>query len=112
MSTVKVVLDSSVLVSRFLNPVPGGAAFDLLQHVRAGRCEAFVSEAILREVERVLLRSRIRRRYEFEDQEVQRYCHELARVATVLNPKPVGRAVRDPNDDMVLDCAVSAGRHI
>ena len=109
MSAVKVVLDSSVLVSRFLNPVPGGAAFDLLEHIRTGTCEAFVFQAILREVESVLLRSRIRRRYEFDDQEVQRYSQELTRIATVLDPKPVVRAVRDPNDDVVLDCAIAAG---
>jgi uncharacterized protein len=107
-SDVRIVLDSTVLISRFLTPVPGGPAFDLLEHVRRGACDAFVSRDILEEVRDVLLRSRIRRRYKFDDQDVEEYNLELMQIATVLDPKPTVRVVRDRNDDMVLDCAVAA----
>ncbi len=108
MSNVRIVLDSTVLISRFLTPISGGAAFDLLEQVRSGACDAFASLDILEEVRCVLLRSRIRRRYKFDDHDVERYSLELMQIATVLDPERTVRVVRDRNDDMVLDCAVAA----
>ena len=108
MSNVRIVLDSTVLISRFLTPFPGGTAFDLLELVRRGACNAFVSPDILEEVRQVLLRSRIRRRYKFSDQDVEEYSLELMQIASVLDPERKVRVVRDRNDDMVLDCAVAA----
>ncbi len=109
MSAVRIVLDTAVLVSRFLNPVPGGAAFDLLQMLRSGNFEIVVSGEILEEVQSALLRKRIRRRYRFEDSDLDEYCEALKQIATVLQPERRIVASRDPGDDMVLDCAVAAG---
>lgn len=108
MSGVRIVLDTAVLVSRFPNPVRGGAAFDLMQLLRSGNFEIVVSVEILEEVQSVLLRKRIRRRYRFEDADIDEYCGALTQIATVLQPESRIRASRDPGDDMVLDCAVAA----
>jgi uncharacterized protein len=107
-SAARVVLDSTVLISRFLNPVPGGAAFDLLERLRTGNFEIVVSKPILAEIGDVLLRRRIRMRYKFQENDIAEYCVQVSRIATVLDPPRKVRVSRDPNDDMILDCAVAA----
>lgn len=97
-----------MLVSRFLNPKLGGAAFDLIEQLRAGPFEIVVSKEILAEVQSVLLRGRIRKRYKFKNNDVVDYVSELLHVATVLEPKSRVHVSRDPSDDMVLDCALDA----
>ena len=71
----KAVLDTTVLVSALLKPVPGGASYDLLRFADGGAFELFVSEDILEETAGVLLRQgRIRKRYGFSDEDVIEYC--------------------------------------
>ena len=59
----------------------------------------------------VLLKSeRNRRRYNYSDENVAAYCHDLALLAVVLSDVPEVRVViRDPNDDMIIACALAAG---
>lgn len=106
---LKAVLDSTVLVSAFL--APRGAAAALLAHARAGRLELSVSEAILQETTRVLLTApHIRRRYHYPDAAVHDFCEGLAALHLLHTEFPVLAGVcRDPNDDMILACAVAAG---
>jgi putative PIN family toxin of toxin-antitoxin system len=67
------------------------------------------TNSILAETQRVLLEySRIRRRYEYKDQKVFDYIqglHVLARLSTDL---PAIRAVRDPEDDVVIATALAS----
>jgi putative PIN family toxin of toxin-antitoxin system len=103
-----IVLDSTVLVSAFL--APQGAAAAVLTHVRAGRVELTLSEAILQETARVLLiYPHIRERYHYPDSAVHAFCTGLAQVNRLLTDfPPVSGVCRDPDDDMVLACAVAA----
>jgi putative PIN family toxin of toxin-antitoxin system len=70
-----------------------------------------VSEEILQETAGVLLRQgRIRQRYRYSDEDVIKYCQELARFATVVSDAPQIRVVpRDPDDDMIIASALAAG---
>lgn len=104
------VLDSTVLVSAFLKPVPGGVSFDLLRFAERGSFDLVLSEDILEETARVLLTSeRNRRRYKYPDDAVTQYCHNLERfAAVVISDPPELTVVRDPNDDMIVACAVEA----
>lgn len=105
----RIVVDTTVLVSAFLKPVPGGASFDLLRRVASGNCELFLSDDILEETARVLLRpGSLRRRYAYEDAAVIEYCQGLAELATIVDDVPAVTAVRDPEDDMILACAIGA----
>jgi uncharacterized protein len=103
----KVVLDTTILVSAFLRAVPGGAAFDLLRRAHAQDYELVLSRDILAETKRVLERTRLRSRYSYADDAVRQYCDDLSRLATVLSQIPNIRVVRDPNDDMILACALA-----
>jgi uncharacterized protein len=102
------VLDSTILVSAFLTP--GGAADALVDHAKAGHLTGAVAEAVLAETARVLLATpRIRQRYPYTNGDVQTYLHSLRQAALVVSDlPPLSGVVRDPNDDMILACAVAA----
>ena len=106
----KAVLDTTVLVSAFLKPVPEGPAFRLLGFAGDGAFELYVSDDILAETSDVLLnRKHLRRRYQYPDSAVDQFCKGLAdlAVAVVSDPPPV-QVVRDPNDNMIVSCALVA----
>ncbi len=106
----KTVLDTTVLVSALLNPHRGGASYELLRLADAGAFDLYLSDDILEETAAVLLNEpRLRRRYKYSDEDVVEYCQELTRFATVVTDVPEIRVVRDPNDDMILACAIAAG---
>jgi len=105
----KAVFDSTVLVSAFLSKT--GISRDLLHRGRAGSFTICLSEEILTEIERVLLEyPRIRKRYHYRDEVVREYAALLRIVSQVLTDLPkIKPVVRDPNDDMIIACAVKAG---
>lgn len=106
----KVVIDTTVAVSAFLNARPGGAAHDLLDMCSTGVLELCLSDEILEECADVLLtRGHLRRRYQYTDADAVEFCQELARMATLVQDIAEVSVVRDPADDMVLACALAAG---
>ena len=108
----KALLDTTVLVSAFLKPVPEGPAFRLLALARDDAFELYLSDDILAETSDVLLnRKHLRKRYKYPDSAVDQFCKGLAdlAVAVVSDPPPV-QVVRDPNDNMIVACALAAAR--
>ena len=105
----KVVFDSTVLVSAFLTKT--GISRDLLHQAQAGSFSICLSEEILAEIERVLLEyPRIRKRYRYADEAVREYVTLLRVVSQVVTDLPkIKPVVRDPNDDMIVACAIKAG---
>ena len=91
-------------------PDPGGAADALVDHAKAGRITGAVAEEILAETARVLLTAeRIRQRYPYTDADVQDYLQSIRQAALIVSDlAPLSGLVRDPNDDMILTCAVAA----
>lgn len=105
----KAVVDTTVLVSALLNPHSGGASYDLLEQAAAGAFELVLSDEILAEAAEVLIsRRRLRQRFSYSDEDVREYCRGLALLARVVERPPPVRVVRDPEDDMVLACALAA----
>ena len=102
------VLDSTVLVSAFLTL--GGTADALVNQAKAGRITGAVAEEILAETARVLLTAeRIRQRYSYTDADVQDYLQSIRQAALIVSDlPPLSGLVRDPNDDVILACAVAA----
>lgn len=107
----KAVIDTTVLVSAFLRFIPGGASHDLLRFADEGAFELYFSESILEETARALLKSkRSRRLYSYSDEDVIEYCQGLTRFGTIVKDVPdIQGVVRDPNDDMIVACALAAG---
>jgi uncharacterized protein len=105
----RVVIDATVLVSAFLKAQSGGVSFDLLRSCAEGRFELFLSDDIIAETADVLLsRPHIRRRYQYPDAAVHEFCRGLAALATRVSDVPKVKVVRDPDDDMVIACALAA----
>jgi putative PIN family toxin of toxin-antitoxin system len=105
----RAVLDSTVLVSAFL--WQGGVADLVLTSAYEGAFDFFLAEEILAETQRVLLETaRIRRRYAYPDNSVRRFIRGLRSIARLTGPLPpmTGMVARDPNDDMIVACALAA----
>jgi uncharacterized protein len=104
----RAVLDSATLISAFLKP--GGVA-DLVLHQAYERAfELCLAEEILAETQRVLLEAdRIRQRYIYPDESVHRFIRGLRGIAQMTGSLPLLTGiVRDPNDDMIVACALAA----
>jgi putative PIN family toxin of toxin-antitoxin system len=102
------VFDSTVLVSAFLSP--RGVSNALLHRGREETFQLYLSADILDETRRVLLEEvHIRKRYPYTDDDVEEFVTVLRETAFVIPiPAQFERICRDPNDDMVLACALAA----
>jgi uncharacterized protein len=104
---LRVVLDSTVLVSAFLAEKKLSA--ELLRLARRGAFIVCSINSILAETQRVLLEyPRIRRRYEYKDQKVFDYVQGLRVLARLSTDLLAIKAVRDPEDDVVIATALAS----
>ncbi len=106
---IRAVLDSSVLISAFLTPrrLPN----TVLDAAEGGIFTLCLSPAILEETRGSLVRKvkRIRRYYDYPDEQIEAYIEGLAGMAELVTDLPAIRAVPDdPKDDMVVATAVAA----
>jgi putative PIN family toxin of toxin-antitoxin system len=107
----KAVLDSVVLISAFITEHKQGVSAVLLGAAERGAFQLYLSEDILAETKRVLLEDRrhLKRRYGYSDEAAERWCRALGALAHIVVDPPAVKVVeRDPNDDMVVACAVEA----
>lgn len=103
----RVVLDSVVLVSAFLTPA--GLAAELLKRSPT-QIRLYTADVIVEEVRRVLLeRDYIRKRYVYDDAQVEQFLQHVRTLSTVVSSLPTVRVIdRDPKDDAILACAIAA----
>lgn len=104
----RAVLDSTILVSAFLTPQ--GLTAQLLSQARRGAFDLYLSEDILQETQQVLLeREHIRKRHPYSDEQAIEFCQALRPAVHLVTHLPtLPSLTRDPNDDMVVACAVAA----
>ena len=96
---LRVVLDTNVYVAAFHSP--RGNHAKVWQAARSGTFDAVVSRPILAEVTRVL------RRLNLAEPSVQGALREIAHVAKVVSPRPMGEVpLSDPYDVHILECAL------
>jgi uncharacterized protein len=105
---LRVVFDPGVLVSAALSTT--GAPARLLEIWKGGGFELVVSEALLGELGRVLLRSKFRRY--LTENEVLSYVDRFRRLAiAVPDPEAAPGLTPDPEDDYLVALARSSGAH-
>jgi putative PIN family toxin of toxin-antitoxin system len=102
MRSIRVVLDTNVVVSAHLSPE--GYERSVLDLALAGKLRIFVSETILREYESVLRRPKFR----LKPLDVSRSLRLLRAAARVVAPYGQLNAARDPGDNRFLECAEAA----
>lgn len=98
-----VVLDTNVLVSAL-----GwrGSERELYERCRTGGLELAVSSALVAELERVLRYPKLG----FTEDDIGAFVSDLLSHAIIVSPPRTLEVVEeDPDDDRVLECALSAG---
>jgi len=104
----KAIFDSTVLVSAFLTPK--GVSDELLRHGRRRAFTLCLSDQILEETRRVLFEYEyLRKRYLYSDHDVEEFISMLRGAAHLVRTHSPFKAItRDPQDDMVIACALVA----
>ena len=109
---IRAVFDTNLLVSAFLTRhEPGGVSNELLRFARQGAVQLHLSPDIVAETLTTLIESeRMQKRYGYTPSMALQFCDDLLATSTVVvNPPPTPGAVpRDPDDDMIVACAVAA----
>ncbi|MSP11619.1 MAG: putative toxin-antitoxin system toxin component, PIN family [Chloroflexi bacterium] len=116
---MRLVVDTNVLVSALL--VKEGKPGQILKQIDEGRYTLLLTEEIVREVEDVLRRPRIRRRYPITDAEISSYLDRLRKNAIFQASGVIVNVVtEDPDDDKFpalalagqADCIISGDFHM
>lgn len=104
---IRAVLEANVLVSALLKRSGDGIPDQILR--RADEYELALSEAILREADRVLRYLRIQRKYQLSNDEIAAYLTYLRALATMTADEPeVDVIADDPDDNAIVACALAA----
>lgn len=106
--TSMVVLDTNVLVAGLFSR--RGASFWLLEQVVDGHLSIAISVALALEYEDVLLRPAMLAQGWASPEQVSAVLDAVLAQAVLVQPIRVRRrpALRDPSDDLVLECALEA----
>lgn len=104
-----IVLDSNVVVAGLISR--RGASFWLVERAIAGRLPIAVSVALALEYEDVMFRSRSLDLSWASQEEIDDVFNALLSQAKLVQPIRWRRRpmLRDPGDDLVLECALDAG---
>jgi putative PIN family toxin of toxin-antitoxin system len=105
---LRVVLDSSVLISAFLTP--RGTAAQLLDAAQRGVFVLCLSREIITETAgKLRSKAKLHTRYGYGEEEIEELADALAALAELVTDLPELRAVPgDPKDDPIVATAVAA----
>lgn len=101
---LRVVIDTNIWVSALLNPV--GHPSKVLDAFVRHEFIAITSEPLLLELDQVLARPRIARRYGVSASDRREYVHLLKRGSIVVPIEGAIQICRDPDDDAVIETAL------
>lgn len=103
---MRVLLDANVLISALLlESTPPGL---ILQAWRSGAFELITSVPLLREIDKVLSRPKLRERIRLSEAEAAEFIFYLSTNTTLVDPDDVAEgAVSDPNDIHVIGAAAA-----
>lgn len=102
----KVVLDTNTIISGILW---GGNEARVIEKAEKGEVKLFMSPKLVEELEGVLKREKFTRKLEGKESTVEQSVAKIALIATLIEPaKKINIIKDDPDDNRVLECAVSA----
>ena len=105
---MKVVLDTNVVVSRFISQ--GGVPGQLIDRWSRGDYDLLVSEPVLIEYQQALTYAHVRKLHGYTDLQIEGWLGEVRK--TSINIVAIGalRVVSaDPKDDKFIECAIAGG---
>lgn len=102
---MKVTLDTSVLVSAFISK-QGSPAKILDIILTFPEIKLILSDQILAEFKEVMLRDKVRERFEYSEQEIESFVQAIKSISTVIRLESSFNVVKeDSKDDVVLNTA-------
>jgi hypothetical protein len=102
----KVVLDTNALISGLLWE---GNEATIIEKAEKKEIQLFISPKILKELEGVLKREKFTKRLKDKEYTVEKAVAKIALIATLIEPNiNISEIKEDPDDNRVLECAVSA----
>jgi putative PIN family toxin of toxin-antitoxin system len=108
LATVRIVLDTNILVRANPTVAPQGLARDLLLTTLSGPHTLILSPAILAEVRRVLAYPHVQARWLLTPETIEQYLAFLVAAGILVEPSPTpSHVVSDPDDDPILQTAIS-----
>lgn len=103
-----VVLDTNVIVSSTLSSK--GNPAEIIRRWEAGEFDVATSPALIRELKEALGYEQVRKYTRATENEINSLLDRLQTIAVVFNPQITVNVIeKDPDDNRVLECAVSAG---
>jgi uncharacterized protein len=99
---LRVVLDTNIVVSGLLSPK--GSPSAILDAATSKQFRCFVSESLIEEYSDVLARSDLG----LDQRRVARFIRDFRKVALLVAPRQKALVARDPDDNMVMECALEA----
>lgn len=104
---MRVVLDTNIVASGLLW---NGAPARLIDAALADEVELCTSRILLVELARILQRAKFSKAISATGSSAEDLVMGYAELATLVTPMPISPAIlRDPDDDHVLACALTAG---
>ena len=104
---LKAVLDTNVLVSGLIKRWRGGIPDQIIR--QADKFQLCLSEEILEDTHRVLHYPRIQKKYHLSEERIEEYLNDLRSIIFFVKDVPFLDVIKDdPDDNMVLACAVKA----
>ncbi len=101
---IKAVLDANVLISAILTSK--GHPAKILNKWKTGAFDLVMSLSILNEIGRVILYSKIRKRLNWSDLEINEFLLGLAQFGIMVSKEPKIDVIKeDPTDNKYLACA-------
>lgn len=101
----RTVADTNIVVSAFLW---GGTPREILEAARWEAISLFTSAALIAELEEVLSREKFATRITRAGSSVSELLGDYCALAQFVRPTESPAAVRDPDDDRVIACALAA----
>jgi putative PIN family toxin of toxin-antitoxin system len=105
---MRVVIDTNVMISRFLSPLGSPAhIFDLLNQEEF---ELLLSEAILEEWQAALNYPKIQKLHKLNEVEIAEFIAGFRLIGVMVEPLAIPPVVLDdPDDNKFIECAVAGG---
>lgn len=102
---IRVVLDTNIIVSAYLNPL--GQPFRILKLALAGLVRLYASEPILAEYQELLRR----KSFPLNLRRAALLLKKIRSASSIVNPASRLNVTPDPDDNIFLECAEAAKAH-
>ena len=107
---IRAVIDTNILVRASIRPQ--GTVGPVLSELRDGKYRLIYSDELLKELVDVLGRPRLRTKYQLGEERIKTVLDLILLRGELVSPTRKIEACRDPDDNKVLEAAVSAGADI